>query len=398
MSVPRSASLQVAHQRSCPNYTRTALDSVGARAGCKCKPSYYTLHRDRSGRRVRGPRLTNRRVAEQALRRLQVEIDEGKAGVVRDTPGDVTFREWADVYLGIVAGRNRKQTTIRGYQVTVGFAERAFGGVMLDEIGAPELREFARIASGRTDATLAKHLRHLSAIFEAAVEDDLLVRNPVPRFRKALRLRVASGSDPYTDLELAALWAAMGKLKYKPVYVAICKAATVTGMRVGELIAAEWGDLDLTNGTLRVRHTYNPLDGLTLPKDNEPRTVQLIPPALRVIEEWITVCGVQPDDTPIFQAPHGGRIAGDYLRKLVDQARVQAGIPDEGEHGRKRKPLHAFRATFDRLCLESGLSSQWVQAQLGHSDANLTLNVYGRWSAAATAAEAAKINPEAFPV
>jgi integrase len=315
---------------------------------------------------------------------------------------DLTFREWAADYLGFLADKRRKQTTIRAYGTTIGYAEEVFGGVLLGEIGNPELREFARLVRGEkgegSDATVSKHLRHLSAILEAAVEDALIVRNPVPKFRKSLGLRVPSGDEAYTTTELEALWATMDEFSYKAVYVAICKAAVTTGARAGELIAAEWGDLNLTNGKLRIRHTYNPIDGLTLPKDNEPRTLHLIPPAVRVFEEWIAVRGVHSDDAPIFQAPQGGRIASDYLSRLVDKARTKAGIPDVGEYGRKRKPFHAFRACFARLCREAGLDPQWVQTQLGHSDPGLTLNVYGKWSDAGLAAEAHKIDSAAFPI
>jgi hypothetical protein len=72
---------------------------------------------------------------------------------------------------------------------------------------------------------------HVSAILEA-VEDELIPRNPVPKFRKAQRLRIPSGDEAYTDAELESLWAAMGELKYKPVYVAICKALPRPGGRL----------------------------------------------------------------------------------------------------------------------------------------------------------------------
>jgi integrase len=73
-------------------------------------------------------------------------------------------------------------------------------------------------------------------------------------------------------------------------------------------------------------------------------------------------------------------------------------IPSLGENGRPRKPFHAFRSTFDRLCRERGLNREWAQAQLGHSDPRLTLVTYGRWSEQALKAEAAKVEAVGFPV
>jgi integrase len=66
----------------------------------------------------------------------------------------------------------------------------------------------------------------------------------------------------------------------------------------------------------------------------------------------------------------------------------KAGLPPLDEKGRKRKPLHSLRATFTRRMLEQGKHPQWVQAQLGHSSAELTQNVYGSWSDEALRAEA----------
>jgi integrase len=400
MARPRSASLRVQHARGCPNYTKSALDSTGSRSGCTCKPRFYTFHRVRrpDGKLIakRGPTIGNRKVAERQLRTLLVDIDEDRAGFVDDTP-EVTFGEWAETFVGILVSRNRKATTIRSYEYTIARANRAFGGRLLSEIGNPELREFSDL-SRRSDATLAMHLRQLGSIFQAAVDDDLIEANPVRKFRKALQLRIPKGDEPYTDAELEALWATMAQQGIAPVYLAACKTLVTTGLRAGELIGLDWRHLDLTNGRLRVERTYSPEDGFTLPKDNEARTVHLIPPAVHVLEDWIAVCGVQPDDSPIFAASDGDRLYMDYLSRLVRTAAKRAGIPSIGEGGRKRKALHAFRATYTRLCREGGLDPQWVQTQLGHSDPALTLNVYGKWSEAGLRAEAAKLDPDAFPV
>ena len=132
-------------------------------------------------------------------------------------------------------------------------------------------------------------------------------------------------------------------------------------------------------------------------KDGEPRTVHLIPPAIELLERWTAHAGVQAGDSAIFPAPRGGgRINGQYLSRRVAAAGAGAGIADVGEGGRKRKPFHAFRASYVRLCREQGLDPQWVQFQLGHSDPDLTLNVYGRWSDVAMQAEASRA--AGFPV
>jgi integrase len=170
------------------------------------------------------------------------------------------------------------------------------------------------------------------------------------------------GTEPFSDAELVALWAKMRELDYEPVYVAICKAALTTGARQGELIAADWRDLNVGAGTLDIRGHYDRVTStVTTPKDNEPRIVYLTAPARKVFEEWVRREGVQPDGAPIFPAPRSqGRLNGQYVTRLVAHAMVKADIPTKGKDGRSRKPFHALRSTFDRILRERGANLEFA--------------------------------------
>jgi integrase-like protein len=238
MSQPSKATLRVAHQRACPNASRTSLDSL---EGCRCRPSYFTFHRDSTGRPVKGARVRDRQVADRALRKLLVELDEGRAGVGGPPRHKArTFNEWADEYLGnIERDKGDKRSTIRGYKGTLSYARPVIGTLALDDIGQPELRLIVRKIrdrkGGGADATVHKHLRHLHAILTAAVEEGYATSNPLTRkFIRDLRLRVPRGVEPYTDVELAQLWAKMETLNHQPVYLYVAKAAVVTGARLGQ--------------------------------------------------------------------------------------------------------------------------------------------------------------------
>jgi integrase len=150
---------------------------------------------------------------------------------------------------------------------------------------------------------------------------------------------------------------------------------------------------------LRIEHHYDPVVGLTEPKDGEARTVYLTAPAVRVFEQWLKVRGSVPG--PLFPDPNSPYRRIDGQRNLaarITKAMEAAGIPKQGENGRDRKPFHALRASFTRLMLEQGRNPGWVQGQLGHSTADLTMNVYGKWSQAALVAEADSVAEDAFPL
>ena len=138
----------------------------------------------------------------------------------------------------------------------------------------------------------------------------------------------------------------MEALEYEPVYMLACKLAVTTGARQGELIAATWGSLNLGAKTLTISHHWDPIDGLVAPKDSDTRVVNLIGPAVALLEAHVSAEGVRGDDELILRAPRSGsHLHGKYMTTLVKKAAEEAGIPEVGEGGRKRRPFHAYRAT-----------------------------------------------------
>ena len=162
---------------------------------------------------------------------------------------------------------------MRAYQATLGYALPVLGPLELHQIDQAALRRVVRVIrdTKASDATLHKHLRHLGAIFRAAEDEGHIDASPLTRkFVRDLRLRVPKGDEPYTDIELATLWAKMETLDYEAVYVIVCKAAVVTGARRGELIAAGWDELNLTASTLRSTITTTRWTGWSIRRTASP--------------------------------------------------------------------------------------------------------------------------------
>jgi integrase len=388
---PRKASLRVAHQRDCPNASKTALDSVGRGSGCNCWPSFYTFMRGRDGRPIKGPRLKDRRVAERSLTALQFEIDEGRAG--RKRVKDVSVSEWADEFERICESRVRagdlKPRTLEGYRETLALARLTIGDVLLREVGPANLRSFYELFEKQKPASRLRHLRQLAACFSAAVDEGLLPVNPLTLFTKKLKLKSPRrGKAPFEDAELERLWTALRA--YEAVYLFVCRLSVETGARLGELVALDWENVDLSNARLRVEYTWDDEVGQVPPKDREPRTVYLTRQAQAVLEKWVGVVSKHTDG-PVFENPiGGGRLNSRMVQRRLATAMEDAGIPKEHPELRLPRSFHSLRYTTSVLMQRRGYHPRLIESNLGHGTLELTYSVYGGWTPEQLAAEASR--------
>jgi integrase len=404
----RTASLQVSHSAWCPNRTKSSVASVDrACKAAKCKPRYFTLHREvgADGRivKVKGERVADRQTAEKILNKLQVELDEGRSGISKQK--DLTFREWANEFQRICEQRistgTMKGRTLVGYRETIDLhANPAFGGTLLRRIGPAELRTFfdrttrTRVGAESSVSSRLRHLRHLNVIFVTAVDenDGLLDANPVASFKKRLKLKPPRrGKAPFEDGELAALWTAyearvaQPKKPYQPVYYWATRFAVETGLRIGELVAVDLDDLRGTD--LHVRHTLSP-EGLVAPKDGEARTVYLTKEALAVLARWLPVRG--DADGPLFPNPSGGRLVIRELQRKFAVVMEDAGVEHLHPELGLPRSFHSLRYSLSNQMQRRGYHPRLIEATLGHSNLELTYGVYGSWTPDQLRAEASR--------
>jgi integrase len=374
------ASLQARHSKRCAlgrPWTTFAAAAPGKGCTCTRGPAYYVVVSLDGGGLAREPVGHNRKEAERRLRAIEVRVDQD----VYEPADNVTFAEWCDAWL---RGLRRKETTRRSYRPSLEYAKQAIGQKPLRKVTTSDVRAFLehieRVHKSRkpsrqiSSTTLAKHLRHLGACLQAAKLEGKIAENPVRLLAPGARPKPTRKRPSYfTNDELARLWP---QLLQPAVNSYLCRTAVVTGMRFGELAALRWDDVSLVDGEIIVSRTYTPGVGENETKSGEPRTVDLVPQAKRLLEEWYPQTSGQG---LVFERESGGHLDGGNVLDVLYAAMEKAGIPRVSERGGKRT-FHSFRHTFARVTLESGAQLEWVQAQLGHSTIVLTRDLYGTWS------------------
>ena len=156
--------------------------------------------------------------------------------------------------------------------------------------------------------------------------------------------------------------------------------AILTGLRQGELFGLRWEDVDLTAGTLRVRHAMQRVDGkprLIEPKTKKSRrTLSLPAPVVaafraqrkRQLEERLLAGDRWREWGLVFASTIGTPLEPTNVLKRLRALLESAGLP--------RQRFHDLRHCCASLLLAQGVSARVVMEMLGHSQIALTMDTY----------------------
>jgi len=128
-----------------------------------------------------------------------------------------------------------------------------------------------------------------------------------------------------------------------------------TGMRAGEVVAANIGDLDLAEGTLLIRRS----------KSRKARVVFLGRKSRRALAAYLRKRGDAGPGEPVWATAAHGRLTYAGLRSIVERRAQAAGV--------KAPSLHSFRRAAAILMLRGGADPVSVSRILGHGSLAVTL-------------------------
>jgi integrase len=151
--------------------------------------------------------------------------------------------------------------------------------------------------------------------------------------------------------------------------------ALYTGMRIGELCALRWSDIDLLNGTVYVCRTFQRMsvydggDSKTELHFGSPKTStsqRIIPLPERVIQylEARKSAGQNSFVISGKDSPDEPRTVQYRFQMLLKRADV------------RRVSFHTLRHTFATRCIELGMDITTLSQILGHASVKMTLDIY----------------------
>lgn len=281
----------------------------------------------------------------------------------------VRFSRAAKEWLQEIADK-RKRSTYMKYRYTYRIhLEEALGSCLLSDSPNRDLRDkiYDHLSKEGLSESIRKSICCTAKQILAFAEEKYSVCIPViklPEFRYAPK-RQSSFSRAEQSRILAAVWGNPDR------YKAAILLGLYTGMRLGELCALKWEDIDWENRTLTVNRTVQRLAAndhisKTILMESAPKSEssrRTIPLTIPVLERLLSL---REDRIYVFggEKPQDPRTMQYRFKRLLKEAQVDD------------RNFHVLRHAFATNCIENGMDPKTLSEILGHSDVKITLNRY----------------------
>ena len=302
-------------------------------------------------------------------RQAEAELDDilnGRSERVNVAePTGVTFKAAADEWLSYLEReRQRKRSTLADYHGALKDRLLPYFGAAtpVESITKANVEAFKdELLGGErkvSHRTAQKLMVMVHGIMERAVDKDWIAANPCARVEK-IRLPKRSGALKVLDVDQVE---ALARVAESEQLAQMIRVAAFTGLRLGELLALRWRDVDFTDRIIRVeRNLVLRVEGT--PKSDLMRSVPLSDPAAVALDALSRrELFVGPDDL-VFPSETGEHGNGDQVRRAWSRALRAAGL----QHMR----FHDLRHTFGTLAVRKAPVTT-VQAWMGHADVQTT--------------------------
>jgi integrase len=305
-------------------------------------------------------------------------------------PLNISFKEYGDKWL-----ERRKGDDLAAR--TIATDEWALETHLFPALGKMRLRAIHRglikdllskkRAGGPGKAGLAKDTVRLiratlSGLFGDAVDDGLLLTNPVHGIRSRKLGRTRSQAErqqhirPMSYQQLDT-FLAIAETHCTPRDALYFLVMADTGLRPGEGSGLKWTDVDCANRELHVQRSITEDRQEKLTKTESARVVDLSTRLAAVLsarqaelEKDALVAGKDPSPW-LFPSRTGKPLSWKVMSRLFREVRAKAGLP--------HFTLYDLRHTFATQLLTSGSDLLYVAHQLGHSKPTTTLAYYAHW-------------------
>ena len=300
-------------------------------------------------------------------RRYAATIEKDIDGV-KKAKQDVLFLDYYDQWVDTYKRPKVQAITMNKYRAIRNLIKDNFAGVKIQDITRTDYQQFLN----RIGQKYAKNTMHLfaSSIREcvrSAIADDVIVKDFTQR-TEAVYNRDRGLSVDYLTVEEIKKLVETIKNSLNPQHPIpyVIYTAIYTGMRLGEIAALEWSDIDFDKQTISITKSWSPvIYAAKSPKNESSNRVIVVNRCLLDVLLQLKING----HDMIFKTPNGmpnSHTVNSSLRSFLKKA----GIDKPGYH------FHSLRHSHVAYLLANGIDLYAISKRLGHKDITVTAKVY----------------------
>lgn len=303
--------------------------------------------------------------------------------VFQDEHGDINVNSeisvtaWFEYWIDNIKGDSIRPNTRRNY--TERFEKNikgCIGKMLLSEVKPMHCQNVLnRMKDKYKSSTIYQARITLYCIFSDAVENDVILKNPVTK-----SVKCNFGKEPKKvkaltiDEQKKFLEAANGTSNYNQFAFIL-----QTGLRTGEMIGLKWSDIDFENRVMHIQRSMEYRYKVGEWRIGEPksksgyRDINLTDEAVAILKNQkeklksLKVINMEFKDFVFLcrkGEPTKNSAYDTSLLKICDKAGID------------RFSMHVLRHTFATRCIEGGMRPKTLQVILGHSNVSITMNLY----------------------
>ncbi len=267
-------------------------------------------------------------------------------------PKKILFKDFAAEYLEYSKANKAKRSHERDILTLEGHVLALWGHEGLSRIRPKMIEDYKVLRLERVAApTVNRELDTIKNMLRKAVEWGYLKTNPAEFVKK---LKTGAPHFRYLSAEEITKLLAACTCSDNPQFYPFVVVALNTGMRLGELTALEWKDIDSRRGILRVDNK----------EDHHTKNYRVrVIPMNDLLTEVLRKMPRRLDSSRVFQRKDGSKF--NKMRTGFQNAVKRAGIP----HVR----FHDLRHTFASHLVMGGVDIRTVQELLGRKDIRMTM-------------------------
>jgi integrase len=290
--------------------------------------------------------------AERLLAEILKPINEGAENPDRAT---WTFAKFCElVYLPVCHRRWKASTSMVEANRMEVHLVRPLGEKLMQDITREELQRLLDGEAQESGRSMVDHLRfRLRSIFTLAMSEGIVDRNPAAALYTPRHHREGRAKEVLTPEQAAMM---IGALELRERV--IVRLATWEGMRPGEILALQLGDIDTDSVWVRRRVYKGDIDD---PKTKRSmRRVALTVGTAVLLDEWKFRLVGAPEETWLFGSENGTPLRRDNLWRRSMYPRLKA-------VGLEWATFQVMRRTFATLSKQAGVDAHTRSAQMGNT-------------------------------